>query len=122
MQESEPHVIRNYASGSGKLTPDNEPDLLFLNKGKLLALCEVKTPCMIKREVFNGQLKRFAERCEKATAVFYLCVPSQSLGAALTLISETRVFEKLAKKKKFRLFTFNANSDGFTAELEEVQL
>ncbi len=115
-------VIKNYASGSGKLTPDNEPDLLFLDRAKkTLALCEVKTPCMIKREVFSGQLRKFALRCEKENAAFYLCIPAQSLGAVLTLMSETAIFEKLVEKKLFRLFTFNATPDGFTAEVEEVQ-
>jgi hypothetical protein len=122
-QESKLEVIKNYASAVEKLTPDNEPDLVFLGNGrKTVALCEVKTPCMIKAAVFDSQLKKFALRCERANAPFYLCVPAQSLGAALVLIAESKVFQRLIKRKLLRLFAFTGTPENPTAEIEEVQL
>ena len=123
LQKSELQVIKNYASGYGKLTPDNEPDLIFFDENnKTIALCEVKTPDTINKEVFNVQLKKFALRCERENACFYLCTPAQSLGAALAFISETKIFEKLIERKLFKLFTFSATPEELEGKIEEVQL
>ena len=102
LAENEVKVTRNYAGGIEKLTPDDEPDIVFKDaQGNTLALCEVKTPCMINRDVFTGQLEKFAKHCERKKVPFYLCVPAKSLGAALVLISETGVFEGIIKQNLF---------------------